>query len=125
MGGGDLHGVVDVAGPGVQGAPEDAGEGQHVVDLVGIVAAAGGHHRRTAGLGVVGEDLRRGVGAGEDDGVQVHGRHHLLGHDAGSGHADEHVGSRQHVRQGAGTLLRIGDLGHLLLDPVHAVARPA
>ena len=42
MGGGDLHSVVDVAGPGIEGAPEDAGEGQHVVDLVGIVAAAGG-----------------------------------------------------------------------------------
>ena len=122
MGGGDLHGVVDVAGPGIEGAPEDAGEGQHVVDLVGIVAAAGGHHRRTAGLGVVGEDLRRGVGAGEDDGSSVHGLHHLLGHDAGGGHADEHISPRQHVRQGAGPLLRIRHLGHLLLDPVHAVA---
>ena len=34
MGGGDLHSVVDVAGPGIEGAPEDAGEGQHIVDLV-------------------------------------------------------------------------------------------
>ena len=28
--------------------------------------------------------------------------HHLRGHDAGGGHADEHIGPRQHVRQGAG-----------------------
>lgn len=34
VGGGDLHGVVDVGGAHVNGAAENAWEGQHVVDLI-------------------------------------------------------------------------------------------
>lgn len=34
--GGDLHFLVDVAGADVEGTTENAGEGQHVVDLVGV-----------------------------------------------------------------------------------------
>jgi hypothetical protein len=33
-------------GPAIEQAAEDAREGQHVVDLVRLVAAAGGHDRR-------------------------------------------------------------------------------
>ena len=45
----------DAARPGVQRSAEQPGERQHVVDLVGEVAAAGGHHGR-----VLGRDLRDG-----------------------------------------------------------------
>ena len=38
-----LHALGDLRGAHVQGAAEDAREGQHVVDLVGVIAAAGGH----------------------------------------------------------------------------------
>jgi hypothetical protein len=43
VGAGDLHLVIDAPGPHVQRAAEDVGEAQDVVDLVGIVAAAGAH----------------------------------------------------------------------------------
>ena len=58
VGGGDLHFLVDVAGANVKSAAENAGEGQHVVDLVGIVAAAGGNHSRAACFGLVRENQR-------------------------------------------------------------------
>ena len=121
LGGSQFHLLVDVAGADVKGAAEHAGEGQDVVDLVGIVATAGGDDPGAARLGVIGEDLGGGVSAGEDDGILVHGLDHLGGDGAGSGHADEHVGAHQHVGQGAGLLLQVGDLGHLLLDPVQAL----
>ena len=119
--GGHFHLLVDVAGADIEGAAEDAGECQHVVDLVGEVAAAGGHHAGTACLGVIGEDLGGGVGAGEDDGVLCHGLHHLRGDGTGSAHTDENVGAHQHVGQTAGLLLQVGHLGHLLLDPVEVL----
>jgi hypothetical protein len=51
--GSELHPLGDPGGAGVDGPAEDPGEGQHVVDLVGLAAAAGGddggvprgHHR--------------------------------------------------------------------------------
>jgi hypothetical protein len=53
---------------GVERAPEDAREGEHVVDLVRVVAAAGGDDRREA-VGLLGPDLGVGVGHGEHDRV--------------------------------------------------------
>src|SRR5689334_5587860 len=41
-GGGQLHRLVDLAGADVEGAAEDAREGEQVVDLVGEVGPAGG-----------------------------------------------------------------------------------
>src|ERR1700709_1891616 len=43
LGGGQLHLLGDAGGAGVEGAAEDAGGGEHVVDLIGVVGAAGGH----------------------------------------------------------------------------------
>ena len=68
LGGGHLHVLGDRGGAGVEGAAEDAGEGQHVVDLVREVAAAGGDDRGEA-LGDLGPDLGVGVGHGEHDRV--------------------------------------------------------
>ena len=48
--GSHLHFLVDVRSTDIEGAAEDAGEGQHVVDLVGIVAAAGGDDLCAAGI---------------------------------------------------------------------------
>ena len=117
-----LHLLVDVARAHVKRAAEHAGERQHVVDLVGIVAATGGHHPRAARLGVVGEDFRRGVRAGEHDRVLVHRPHHVCRQRAGGGDADEHVRAADHV--GKRTLFHaaVGDPGHLLLDPVEPLA---
>ena len=72
-GGGDLHLFVDRGGPHVERAAEDEGEAQHVVDLVGIVAAPGrddriGPHRLGIGRG----DFGIGIGHGEDDRLRRH-----------------------------------------------------
>src|SRR5918997_4364287 len=40
LGGGELHGLVYLAGTHVEGPAEDAGEAKDVVDLVRVVAAA-------------------------------------------------------------------------------------
>ena len=69
-----LHVLGDGGGPGVERAPEDAGEAQHVVDLVREVAAPGGHDRHDVAGGLLGPDLRIGVGQGEHDGVLGHGQ---------------------------------------------------
>src|SRR4028118_515356 len=42
VGGGELHVLVYLVGADVEGAAEDAGEAEDVVDLVRVVAAAGG-----------------------------------------------------------------------------------
>ena len=41
LGGGHLHLLIDVGGTHIEGSPKDAGEGQDIVDLVGVIAAAG------------------------------------------------------------------------------------
>src|SRR3954468_2859029 len=43
VGGRELHVLGNGTGPNVERATEDAGEGEHVVDLVREVAAPGGH----------------------------------------------------------------------------------
>ena len=53
LGRGDLHLVIDGAGPHVERAAEDVGKAQHVVDLVGIVGAARGHDGIRSDLGDV------------------------------------------------------------------------
>ena len=46
-------------------------------------------------------DLGSRVRQGEDDSVVRHGRHVVRGEDVPRGHADEHVGVRQAVLEGA------------------------
>src|SRR5699024_9091467 len=122
VGGGQLHLVVDVPGPHRQGALEQAGEAQNVVDLVGEVAAAGGNHPHAAGLGLVGHDLGGGVGHGKDDGVLGHVAAHLGGQAAGLGHADEHVGPFNGLGQAALDLAGVGDFAQPVLVGLGAVA---
>ena len=100
--GGDLHGHVDAGGLHVQGAAEDVGKAEHVVDLVGIVAAAGGQDHVVAGGPGQGRiDFRIGIGQGEDDGPLGHAREHFRGQQVGTGDADEDVGAAHRVGQGA------------------------
>ena len=71
--GGDLHLHVDGLGAHVERAAEDVGKAEDVVDLVGIIRAAGGDDHVVAHLlRVFRRDLGIGVGHGEDDRV---GRH--------------------------------------------------
>src|SRR5699024_4644505 len=112
IGSSGLHLIVDVAGTHIQSAAEHAREGQNIVDLVGIVAAAGADNGSAALLGLFGIDLRHRVGAGKDHGVLVHGSHHLGGEHARSRQAQEHIGALDHIGQSALLLVLVGDLSH-------------
>ena len=122
VGGGLHHVVVDVGGAHVQSAAEDAREGQDVVDLVGEVRAARGGDGSAGGEGLVGHDLRHGVGAGKDDGVLGHGAHHVLRERTGGRDAHKDVGIPDGVGQRAGHVLSVGPGGNLLLHRVQALA---
>ena len=77
-----------VARAHVERAAEDAREAEDVVDLVGVVRAAGRHdpHVGAASSGI---DLGVGVGHREDHRVVVHARERLGGQDARAGEADQ------------------------------------
>lgn len=56
------------------------------------------------GLGVVGKNLRSGIGTGEDNGILDHGFHYICGNRVWGGYTDEHAGSNQGGGQSAGFL---------------------
>ena len=60
----DLHRLGDAVGTDIEGTAEDAGERQHIVDLVREVTPAGGHDRSEP-IGRLGTNLRIGIGHGE------------------------------------------------------------
>ena len=102
IGAGDLHFHVHAAGADVERTPEQIGEGQHVVDLVRIVAAAGGHDGVGADtIDFFRGDLGVGVGHGEDDGARRHGLDEIRRQRTLGGNPDEHVGTLQGVGEGA------------------------
>ena len=111
--GGDLHRLIDRGGPDVQRAAEDERKAQDVVDLVGIVAAAGGDDGVRAGGGdEVGVDFRVGVGQRQDQRLvgqqrQPFGFQHPRG-----GQAHEDVAARQRVLQRGGVGVA-GVAGHV------------
>src|SRR6478672_7387641 len=70
-GGRQLHLFGDPGGAGVEGAAEDPGEAEDVVDLVRIVRTAGGHDPDVL-LGLLRHHLGSGIGHREDDRVVVH-----------------------------------------------------
>jgi hypothetical protein len=59
------------ASAGIQQAAKEARKAQHVVNLVGVVAFAGGYNARNV-LDVAGRDFRLGVGHRENYSVAVH-----------------------------------------------------
>ncbi len=106
-GGGHLHLLGDGRCAHVQGAAENAGEAEHVVDLVGVVRAARGHDPHVRG-GLLGDDLGVGVGHREHHRVVVHARQRLRGQRARAGDADQQIGALDHVRRRARAALRVG-----------------
>src|SRR5690606_6821223 len=122
---GDRHGgdaqylVGDLRRAGVEQAPEEAREGEDVVDLVGVVAAAGGDDG--GGLpGLERVDLGHRVGQGEDDGALVHPGDVGAGEDVARGHPDEDVGTDEGLPQRAGE----GGRAAVLDDPLAVDVRP-
>ncbi len=116
VGRGEQHGLGDRARLRVEQAAEDAGEGQHVVDLVRVVGPAGGHHRGVL-PGVVGRHLGLGVGQREDHCLVGHGGDVVAVEDAGGRDADEHVGALHRAPHVAAVPLGVGVVG----DPAQRV----
>ena len=118
---GQLHALGDARGAHLEGSAKDAGEGEHIVDLVGVVGAAGGHHR-----GVLGSDgrvdLRVGIGHREDHRVRRHAGDRALGDLAGR-QAEEDVGAGEGVFDVAGEAGLVADAGELGLDRGEVGAR--
>ena len=114
VGGGQLHLFVDGGGGGVEGAAEDVGEADDVVDLVGIVGAAGAHEDVGAGcLGLLVRDFGHGVGQGEDDWLRGHGADHVGGQHVAFREADEDVGAHHGFGQGVDVAALGGELAFL------------
>ena len=119
----ELHLLVDAAGPDIEEAPEDAGEPEHVVDLVRIVGSACSHdpdERR----GFLRRNLRIGVGKGKDHGVFCHPPDVVGCDEVRRGEADEHVGALHGVGNAPLHLPRVRHFCQLSLVGVHA-ALPA
>ena len=110
FGGRHFHAFGDGVGAAVEGTAEDAREAEDVVDLVGVVAAAGGHDGDVGG-GLFGHDFGDGVRHGEDDWVFGHALQVLDVEHTGSGEADEDVCTFDHFGEGAADALGVGDLG--------------
>src|SRR5215218_428823 len=121
IGGGELHRLVYFAGPHVEGAPEDAGGTEDVVDLVRVVAASGGDDPRLPQR-YLGPYLGVGVGHGEDDGVGVHALYLLEVQNIGRGEAEKEVGPGDGFGEIAGPALGVGILGEPPLGLVEVLA---
>ena len=118
LGGSDLHGVIDGRSAHVERTAEDMGKAEDIVDLVGIVGAAGHHDGVLADSGdLFRGDFRIRIGHGEDDRIVGHGAHHVLGQRPLDRQAEEHVGAGN--RFGEAAVLRGDGMGRLPL--VHAL----
>ena len=100
--GGPLHRFIDLGRAAIQRASKQIGETQHIVDLVGIVGSARGHyHVVTGGMGELRQNLRIGIGQGQDHRLVRHGFDHFPVQNVGPGHAQEHVRALDGIGQGA------------------------
>ena len=127
--GGQFHGFVDFRGPNVQRSPENVGETQHVVDLVGVVGAARCHDDvGPGGNGVFVADFGRGVRHRKHNRVVGHRPHHILTHRVAFGQAHKHVGPHEgffqcaHVAAGGKERFPLVEVGAVRPDNALAVA---
>ena len=102
-----LHLLVDLGGPDVERAPKNERKTEDVVDLVGIVAAAGGDDGVVArGEDFFRRDFRHRVGQCENDGPRGHGRHHGACHRARHAEAHEYIGAHEGIGEVSRTRMR-------------------
>src|SRR5713226_4080645 len=118
VGGRDLHLVVHQPRPGIEQPAEEAGEAEHVVDLVRVVGAAGSHHPHVA-LGLLRLDLGHRVRHREDDPVAGHALDVPHREHPRHRQADEHVRAPDGVGHPALDVAGIGRRGHPRLHEVH------
>ncbi len=99
--GSEFHVFVDFGGSDIEGTAEDEGEADDVVDLVGEVAASGGHDDiLPGGFGIGVGDFGVGVGHGKDNGVGGHGLEHGSIEDVAFAEAYEHIGTLHGLFEG-------------------------
>ena len=97
-----FHSVIDDGGAAVERAAENERKAEYVVDLIGVVGAAGGQDGiRAGGLGDFRHDLGGGVGHGENQRVGCHFLDHVDLKDAGAGQAQKQVCAVDGIVQGA------------------------
>ncbi len=114
--GGELHRLVDRGGADIERAPENIGEAQDIVDLVGIIRAPRAQHGVGAHRqGLFRQDFRMRIGERQDQRRRRHFRHHVGLEHAAGGQAQKHVGIGNDFGQGAGG----GVLGKRFLQRVH------
>ncbi len=117
FGAGDLHLVVDGAGVDIQRATEQIRKAQHVVDLIGVIAAACGDDGvRADGVRLFGCNLWVWVRHGENHRVRGHAGDHVLRNGPLCADAKEHIGPMHRIGKAAG----VGDHGMRRFPLVHA-----
>ena len=109
---GYLHLLVDVARAHIESAAENAREGQHVVDLVIVVAAPRADDRRASLERELRHDFGRRVRHREEHGLRRHRAYHILRDDAGGRDADKDVRAAHRVGERAGPVLMVRDFYH-------------
>jgi len=117
----ELHLSGDRGRPDVERAAEDARKGEHVVDLVRVVRAAGRDDRREI-LDLLRFDLGARVREREDDRVVRHAADSGTRDGAGNREADEDIGALQYLVGRAALAGGVRQLGVLALGVVQVRA---
>ena len=98
---GNFHLLGDGGCTAVEGTPENIGEAQDIVDLVGIVGAACCHDGIVAhGFDIFRQNFWIGIGQSKDQWLGCHFLHHVLLEHATGGQSQEHIGTLNGFCQG-------------------------
>ena len=104
----DFHFIRDAGGMHIESSPEDAREGERVVDLVGVLAPPCPDNSSAGHKGIVGQDLRYRVSKREYDRIRVHGPDHRLSDDCRDGYTDADIGTFHGIFECAKPPLAVG-----------------
>ena len=118
---GCLHPFSDAGCTGIQSPPEYSGKGQDVVDLIGKVGSAGGHHRGQA-VDLLRAYLWIGVRHGKDDRIVRHGAHILRTEQPGRRQSHEHIRPADHFGERSSLAVRIAVVHKPLLGVIQIAA---
>ena len=130
--GGDFHLPRNGCCTHVECAAKNERKTQHVVDLVGVIAAARGNHGVAArGPGLFRQDLRCRIGQRQNQWFGRHHAHHFLRQHAARTQSQENIGTADDVHQGAGAcglrtarFFRIHQLETAFVDTSCQVGQP-
>ena len=102
LGAGDFHIVIDCRCPHIQSAPENIGEPQNIIHLIGIIRPPRCDNRIVANGGnFFGRNLRVRIRHGKNDWIVSHVAHHFIRHGTFYRQAQKHIGAFQRIGQRA------------------------